>query len=272
MHMVDALRRVPLFEGLTDDELQWVAERGSEKHVRAGEVNGREGEPVEHLYVILEGELRITKEVDGGEIAINVYTTGTFFAEVPLLAGTPFLATGRALTYCRLFLLPEEAFRHMLMANPAFSHTILKTMAQRVKILQSVAGQRERLNSLSTLAAGLAHELNNPASASRRAVRDLRESISTKGRLAIELARSLPPKGLETLADLEERAVTQATSHPSLDPLEQSEREDEVASWLDEHGLEDGFELAPALVEAGLDPRWLEEAEAGMPAKRSLAC
>lgn len=160
----------------------------------------------------------------------------------------------------------------MLMANPAFSHTILKTMAQRVKILQSVAGQRERLNSLSTLAAGLAHELNNPASASRRAVRDLRESIATKGRLAIELARSLPPKGLETLADLEERAVTQATSHPSLDPLEQSEREDEVASWLDEHGLEDGFELAPALVEAGLDPRWLEEAEAGMPAKRSLAC
>jgi signal transduction histidine kinase len=263
--MVDALRRVPLFEGLTDDELQWVAERGSEKHVRAGEVNGREGEPVEHLYVILEGELRITKEVDGGEVVINVYTTGTFFAEVPLLAGTPFLATGRALTYCRLFLLPEEAFRHMLMANPAFSHTILKTMAQRVKILQSVAGQRERLNSLSTLAAGLAHELNNPASASRRAVRDLRESIATKGRLAIELARSLPPKGLETLADLEERAVTQATSHPSLDPLEQSEREDEVASWLDEHGLEDGFELAPALVEAGLDPRWLEEVEAGMP-------
>ncbi len=56
-----ALRRVPLFEGLTDDELRWVAEQGSEKHVRAGELNGREGEPVEHLYVIFEGELRITK-------------------------------------------------------------------------------------------------------------------------------------------------------------------------------------------------------------------
>jgi signal transduction histidine kinase len=263
--MADALHRVPLFAGLTDDELQWIAERGLEKHVRAGEVNGREGEPVEHLYVILEGELRITKEVDGSEVVINVYTPGTFFAEVPLLAGTPFLATSRALTGCRLFLLPDEAFRHMLTANPAFSHTILETMAQRIKILQSVVGQRERLNSLSTLAAGLAHELNNPAAASRRAVRDLRESIATKGRLAIELGRTLTLEELEALAALEERVVTWAISPPSLDPLEQGEREDKFAGWLDELGLEDGFNLAPAFVEAGLDKGWLKEVEAAMP-------
>jgi signal transduction histidine kinase len=263
--LTDELRQVPLFEGLTDDELQWVAERGLEKHVRAGEVNGREGEPVEHLYVILEGELRITKKVDGGEVVINVYTPGMFFAEVPLLAGTNFLATGRALSDCRLFLLPDEAFRHMLTAYPAFSHTILETMAQRVQILQSIVGQREKLNSLSTLAAGLAHELNNPAAASRRAVRDLRESIATKGRLGSELGRALTPEGLEALATLEERVVARTTSPSSLDPLEQGEREDEVAGWLDERGLEDGFELAPAFVEAGLDPGWLEEVEAAVP-------
>jgi CRP-like cAMP-binding protein len=74
--------------------LREVARQGSEKFVPAGEVNGREGEPVEHLYVILEGELRITKEVTGGEMVINTYTPGAFFSEVPLLAGTPFLATG----------------------------------------------------------------------------------------------------------------------------------------------------------------------------------
>ena len=263
--LVDELRRVPLFEGLTDEELRWVAERGSEKQVRAGEVNAREGEPVEHLYVILEGELKITKEVDGSEVVINVYTPGMFFAEVPLLAGTPFLASGRALTECRLFLLPNQAFRHMLTANPVFSHTVLETMAQRVKILQSIAGQRERLNSLSTLAAGLAHELNNPAAASRRAVHDLRESIATKGRLGLELGQTLRPEALETLAILEESAVARATSPPSLDPLEQGEREDEVAGWLDGRGLEDGFELAPSFVKAGLNPGWLEEVEASVP-------
>ncbi len=220
--MADALRWVPLFEELTHDELQWIVQGSLEKHVWAGEVNGREGEPIEHLYVLLEGELRITKEVDGGEVVINVYTLGTFFAEVPLLVATPFLATGRAVTDCRLFLLPDEAFRHMLTVNPAFSRTILGTMAQRVNILGSVAGQRERL---STLAAGLTHELNNPAAASHRAVRDLRESIAKKGRLAIELGKSLSPKGLEALAALEERAATQTTTPPSPDSLEQSTRE-----------------------------------------------
>ena len=263
--MVGALRRIPLFEGLTDDELRWLVEQGSEKFVPAGEINGREGEPVEHLYVILEGELRITKKVDGGEVVINVYEPGMFFAEVPLLAGTPFLATGRALTDCRFFLLPEDAFRHMLTASPAFSHTILETMAQRVQILQQVAGQRERLNSLSNLAAGLAHELNNPAAASRRAISDLRGSIETTKRLAMELRCALPPEELEAFTTLEREAAARAASPPSLDRLGRGDLEDEVARWLEDRELEAGLEFAPIFAGVGLDPVWLEEVEAAVP-------
>jgi signal transduction histidine kinase len=263
--MVGALRRIPLFEGLTDDELRWMVEQGSEKFVPAGEINGREGEPVEHLYVILKGELRITKKVDGGEVVINVYGPGMFFAEVPLLAGTPFLATGRALTDCRFFLLPEDAFRHMLTASPAFSHTILETMAQRVQILQQVAGQRERLNSLSNLAAGLAHELNNPAAASRRAISDLRGSIETTKRLAMELRCALPPEELDALTTLEWEAAARAASPPSLDPLGRGDLEDEVARWLEDRELEAGFEFAPIFAGAGLDTVWLEGVEAAVP-------
>jgi len=265
MTSIDELSWIPLFEGLTDDELGCVAENGSEKLVPAGQVNGREGEPVEHLYIILEGELRITKKADGGEVVINVYTPGEFFAEVPLLAGTPFLATGRALSDCRFFLLPDEFFRHMLTAYPPFSQKILETMAQRVQILQSIAGQREKLNSLGTLAAGLAHELNNPAAASRRAVRDLRESVETTKRRAMELGRTLSPEGLGRLADLEKEAVACAATPPSLDTLEHSELEDEMAGWLEDHGLEDGFELAPIFVNVGLDARWLEDTKKAVP-------
>jgi CRP-like cAMP-binding protein len=74
----DELRRIPLFESLSDATLRQVAGQGLEKFVPAGEINGREGEPVDHLYVILEGELRITKEVTGGEVVINTYTPGAF--------------------------------------------------------------------------------------------------------------------------------------------------------------------------------------------------
>jgi signal transduction histidine kinase len=254
---LDELRRVPLFDGFSQEELGSILEGGEEKLVRAGEVNGREGEPVEHLYVILEGDLRITKRTaDGGEAVLNVYTPGNFFAEVPLLAGTPFMASGRALTDCRMFLIPNALFRRLLTENAPFSHAILQTMAERVQLLQSVAGQREKLDSLGTLAAGLAHELNNPASATRRSAEDLREDFAKLRSLGWKLAQAaargeLAPSALEAL----ERSVaaTSAAGAPApLDTLEESAREEELALWLEDLGLDDAWDLAPTFADAGL--------------------
>ena len=254
-----------LFEDLTDEELQRVAEEGSEKLVPAGEVNGREGEPVDHLYVILEGDLRITKQVDGGEVVINTYTPGAFFAEVPLLAGTPFLATGRALTNCRMFLIPNTNFRRMLSEHPSFSDRILQTMAERVQILQSVAGQRERLNSLGTLAAGLAHELNNPAAAARRSAEELRACLQKQHTTGMRLARAaaraeLAPDALRALERTADEAVQRAgmPDGTGLDELERSGQEEDLALWLEDRGIPEGWELAAACVGAGLDATFLE--------------
>jgi signal transduction histidine kinase len=251
----DELRRIPLFEDLPDDALREVAGQGLEKFVPAGEINGREGEPVEHLYVILEGDLRITKEAAGGEVVINTYTPGAFFAEVPLLAGSPFLATGRALTDCRLFLIPDDLFRHLLTEHSSFGSKILKAMAERVQILQSVTGQRERLTSLGTLAAGLAHELNNPAAAARRSAEDLREDLGKLRSAGLRLARAATAGRLTSEAlDALELAIdapgrAEATV---LDELERSQREEDVAFWLEESGVPEGWTLAPSLVSAGL--------------------
>lgn len=265
MTLFEELRAVPLFEGLTDEELRRVAEEGSEKFVPAGEINGREGEPVEDLYVILEGDLRITKRVDGGEVVINTYTPGAFFAEVPLLAGTPFLATGRALTDCRMFLIPDHTFRRMLTEHPLFGDRILETMAERVQILQSVADQRERLNSLGTLAVGLARELNNPAAAARSSAEQLRACLeigrTTGMRLARAAARAeLDPQALDALEETVKKAVERAAAPDGLglDELERSEREDDLALWLEDRGVPDGWDLAPACVRAGLDTAGLE--------------
>jgi CRP-like cAMP-binding protein len=136
---LEELRQVPLFEGLTDEKLREVLEEGSEEFIPAGEVGGREGEPVDHLSVILEGEFRWSKRVDGGEVVMNTYGSGEFFAEVPLLLGKPFLATWRALADSRVFALPNETFRRMLTTYPSFSNTVLEMMAQRIQVLYSVA-------------------------------------------------------------------------------------------------------------------------------------
>ena len=265
MTTFDELRRIPLFDGVSGTELSTVLEQGLEKVVPAGEVNGREGEPVEHLYVILEGELRITKEVNGGEVVINTFTPGAFFAEVPLLAGTPFLATGRALTDCRMFLIPNDLFRLMLTEYPTFSNRILETMAERVQILQSVAGQRERLNALGTLAAGLAHQLNNPAAAARRSAEDLRESLDELRSTGMRLARAIAgeesmPSALEGLeqmvSDVLERA--EARDEGGFDELERSDREERLGLWLEDRGVSGGCDIALSFVAAGLESTSLE--------------
>jgi signal transduction histidine kinase len=261
----EELRRIPLFDGLSDRELEGVLEHGSEKFVVAGELNGKEGEPVEHLYVILEGRLRISKEVNGGEVVINTYGPGAFFAEVPLLAGTPFLATGRALSDCRMFLIPNDLFRRMLTEYPSFSNKVLETMAERVQILQSVAGQREKLSSLGTLAAGLAHELNNPATAARRSAEDLREILDELHSTGMRLARAaaggeLAPSVLEGLerivGDVVERAETR--DEGCSDELERCEREEELGLWLEGNGVSRGSDMAPSFVAAGLEATSLQ--------------
>ena len=153
---IEELRKVPIFAVLTDEQLARVAAEGEVARAARGEVYAREGEPVGCFSAILDGELRITKRVDGREVTLNTYGPGMFFGEVPLLAGTPYLASGRALSEARLFAVPEATFRRMLTESAPFSNAVLEMMAERVQILQSVAQQREKLDSLGTLAAGLA--------------------------------------------------------------------------------------------------------------------
>ena len=265
MTTIEELRRVPLFEELDDERLQLVLERGEERRVEAGKINRREGEPVEHLYVILEGELRIMKRANGGDTVIDVFGPGTFFAEVSLLAGKPFLATGRALTDLRMFLLPEDVFRKLLATHSAFSATVLKALAGRVHVLQSVAGQRERLNSLGTLAAGLAHELNNPASASVRAAGRLRECFESMRSVGMKISRSaasgsLSPEQLDGLEEISALTLSGVgASSDGFDALEASEREEGLALWMEERNIEGALDFAPTFAGAELAVEDLEE-------------
>jgi signal transduction histidine kinase len=265
----EELRQVPLFNGLTDEELREVLEEGSEEFIPAGEVGGREGEPVHHLYVILEGEFRWSKKVDGGEVVMNTYGSGEFFAEVPLLLGKPFLATWRALADSRVFALPNEIFRRMLTIHPSFSNTVLEMLAQRIQVLYSVSQQRERLSSLGTLAAGLAHELNNPASASRRATARLRDSLENRRSLGMSLTRAaargeIDPAQSDTLEQLVHESFRRDKA-PILTSLERSDFEDEVALWLEERGVEEVWDLSHTLVGAGLGIADLRLVEGSVP-------
>ena len=253
---IDALRQVPLFAELSDEQLQWLAEQGTEVWLQPGEIHRAQGDPAEHIFVMLEGSVRVTEKVGEQELVLATYGPNTLFGELPILMGmTEFWATGRALSNCHIFELGKDTFWQMLAKIPTVATAILRTMAERVQELQSMSQQREKLIELGTLAAGLAHELNNPAAAVGQGALHLEEIFQELPSLALKLNQQMTTEQRLFLAELLAQAI-RATTSSQLDPLTQSDREDEVIAWLKTHNVADG-RIAHTLVQAGLDTQSL---------------
>ncbi len=268
--MLDAVRNIPLFADVIAQQEGCLLflERGVELWLQAGERAATEGESVEYFYVILEGELQITKQIGGQETVINSYGPGTYFGETPLLMDTPYVATARAVRRTQLYGLSKDIFWKMLATCPTVRREVLQKMGRRISDLESLSQSHDRLASLSTLAAGLAHELNNPAAAARRAAGQLRDAVERLQPVDCDLRRralAMLPKNF--FADVRRDVAERATLAAQWDTLARSDREQELADALDAHGLADAWELAPGLTDAGLDAVWLEWLAPQVPAE-----
>jgi signal transduction histidine kinase len=256
--MLEILRKISLFKELTEEQLKLLL-KGTNAWLNSGEMLFNQGDPAKHFYVVLEGAVRISREISNREFVLGTYVTGTFFGEVPLLAGTPHPASGLAVCRSHVYSLQEDDFWQMLIILPPIRKAVLGFMASRMQELQMLSRQHERLISLGTLAAGLAHELNNPASAVRQAAGQLREGLQNRHALALRhVEQHLTPAQLEKLLELKHDAVKHAVTSNCFDPLAQIDWEDELVGWLEEHGIADGWRIAPNLVAGGLKTEQLE--------------
>jgi signal transduction histidine kinase len=260
----DELRTLFLFEELSDSQLAELCRVGHIETIPPGPVYA-EGEPAKWFYVLIEGALAVTRRIGGDDVEYNrtsqrgVYN-GAFQAyfgdRLPQVYGNSMRVT--------------ETSRFYVMSAADFARIINEWFPMAVHLLEGLffggqaareaLGQRERLLALGALSAGLTHELNNPATAVVRAAEGLRVRVGRmRSKLAMLAADSGEHAVLENIVRLEQYAVDRAGKVPALDALAASDAEDEVADWLDDHGIADGWQMASAFVLAGLGPDWLDE-------------
>jgi signal transduction histidine kinase len=262
----EELRTLFLFEHLSDDQLAWLAERGRVVEYPAGGTIHAEGSPASCFFVLLSGTISMLSRVQGGEIELfrSDYRgsyTGAFDAYLSD-RGVPQLypGTARAVTDSRLFELPAADWGHAVKEwFPMAAHLLAGSQIQGYAARDTVA-RHERLVALGSVTAGLTHELNNPVTAVVRATARLRDMMTEMREKVGTMVRSqLPADKLEAIADLAGRALEQRRQAPALSPLETSDREGEMADWLEDHGVASAWDIAPTLVAAGVGVDWLEE-------------
>jgi signal transduction histidine kinase len=259
------VRSVPLFAGLPDTHLEFL-DTAEIIDAPPGFVVATEGQRNGFFHVILEGEIRVTRTYDRQEILMGVNKAGSYLGEIPLLLDIDGPATSRVSKHAKLFRLNGDGFWAMLGSCKVVARQIFRTAASRMRNVEGYSQQREKLASLGTMAAGLAHELNNPAAAARRAAAHLRETTDKVQTLLCVLSRALDHDRMQGLVGAYQDAVTRLENAPAIDHLERSDRADAVGEWLAAKGVASAWEIAPTLVNANLDTAWLEALLRPLPA------
>lgn len=256
--LITLLRGVSILSSLNDEELRCL-EGVDELHLSEGDVIIRQGEFARHFLIVLTGRIGVFQAAPGKhETEVVAYADGSAFGELPLLANMPAGGTLRATQPSHLLCLNEEAFWHLMTICPHVRKAILGNMAQRFQKYQSMTLHQEKMASLGTLAAGLMHELNNPGAAARRAASQLRQNLERMNELGMKLSRtSLDEDQKECIFELKQHAMS-AHRPVRMNSLEQSDAEEELATWMEDAHIENAWKLAPTLVSIGITSRELE--------------
>ncbi len=263
------LLRVPTFADLPDDQLDWFLSQCQEQLLKPGDTYIRQGDAAENMFVVLEGDYQARGEINGETFVFPV-NAGDVTGVLPFSRMKKTPITGRAVTNGRILRFPSAQFPQLVQKMPELATRLVGLMSDRIRETTRFEQQRDRLASLGKLSAGLAHELNNPASAAKRATSQLRLILKKIKDASHELGKrdlTAPQKAeIEKL----ETSFTQGDVVPP-DALTINDLEDQIDSLLRSHGQNDLWQLAAGLARRNIQPEVLESLFANLDADTARA-
>jgi signal transduction histidine kinase len=256
--VICALKKVVPLNGLADEEYEWLARNGSQRREPAGAVLFHDGDPATHMQILLKGEIHVRRQrgpLDSLFIGRSGQITGVLpFSRMKTYGGTGFTTTDTwALEYDR------STFPGMLEAIPSMGQRCVGLLLDRVREITRIEQQTDKLASLGKLAANLAHELNNPASAAQRAAGGLLQELRVYGHEKYKLgALCIDEEKLTKIWAWQRSAGEVARQRQAAGEVNVSREEDGISAWLTAHGVQNSWKIAPELAEAGLCANYLE--------------
>src|SRR3989449_7126864 len=256
--MVDKseLLRVPAFADLPEDQITWFLGHAEELRLKAGDIYFRQGDPADAMFVVMEGQLQARGEM-GGETVVFSAKSGDVTGVLPFSRMKQFPLDARATVDATVLRFPSSLFPDLVQKMPELTKRLVGLMSDRIRETTRMEQQRDRLASLGKLSAGLAHELNNPASAAKRATSHLRDILKKIKNASLELGRRDLTSAQKSEIEKLEASFTQQDVVPP-DALTISDLEDQIDSLLRSHGQNDLWQLAAGLARQNIKPEVLE--------------
>ena len=260
------LRAISLFDGLTDNQLAELAEGGTEVRIEPGAELFHEGEQADFWWVLVDGAVDLLRHVGREDTVVGRMDepgrwAGGFRAWDE---HGVYLATGRGAVAGRLLRVPADVLRNRIHAWFPLGQHLIQGLYRTARSIESTARQRESLVSLGTLAAGFAHEINNPAAAASRSVDALGEACQTLLASLSRLARA--DLTAQQFTALDELRLELSLDGETASPLALADLEDTLSAWLARRGVAREWTIAPLLATAGAEPGWCERVATALPA------